>query len=336
MQQVLEQTNDLLEVIEPSKVEQQTGIALKSSFLPFYEKALDWQRKAFELKVTDVSQVREMKMAREARLALRDIRLDADKKRKALKEDSIRYGRAVQGVYNVIEALIVPAENHLEEQEKFAEIQEAKRRAELKASREMDLQPYAEFVPFGIDLSKMSEEDFQKTLNGAKLQLQAKLDAEAKAEAERIAKEKADAEERERIRIENEKLKAEQAALEKKMAAERAKAAAEKAKIEEQARIERAKAEEKLKAEQAEKDRIAAELRRKEEAEAEAKRIEEARILAEKKASDVDKLRSFYIKLHEIEYPEMKSPEYQAIVNEAKRSIEALKEYMTKKVKQLS
>ena len=32
----------------------------------------------------------------------------------------------------------------------------------------------------------------------------------------------------------------------------------------------------------------------------------------------------------------MKSPEYQAIVNEAKRSIEALKEYMTKKVKQLS
>lgn len=346
MSQVIEQTNELLEVISLSEVEQQTGVVLQDAFLSFYEQAVQWKKKAFELKVTDVSQVREMKMAREARLALRDIRLDADKTRKRLKEDSLRYGRAVQGVYNVIEALIVPAEQHLEEQEKFAEIQEAKRKSELKASREMDLQPYAEFIPFGLDFGSMTEEDYHKTLNGAKLQLQAKLDAEAKAEAARIAKEKADAEERERIRIENERLKAEAAERERIHAEERAKAEAEKAKIEEQARIERAKAEEKLRVEQAEKERIAAELKKKEAQEAEFKRQEEEKKQAEikaakeaelkaKKESDLDKLRGLFKRLNDIEYPEMKSPEFQSIVKETKRSIEGIKQYITQKVKSL-
>ena len=58
-----------------------------------------------------------MQEARIARLALRDIRIQADKTRKALKEESLRYGKAVQGVYNVIEYLITPIEKHLEERE---------------------------------------------------------------------------------------------------------------------------------------------------------------------------------------------------------------------------
>ena len=198
-------TNELVQVIEGSGLEVATANYIKEQFIPFFDKAIEWRQKAEALVVTDISQTREMKMAREARLALKEIRVSADKTRKQLKEDSLRYGKAVQGVYNLIEYLIAPIEKHLQEQEDFVVIQEVKRKAEIKASREVELQPFAEFVPFGLNLGEMSEEDYVKTLNGAKLQLQAKIEAEQKAEAERIAREKAEAEERERIRIENER-----------------------------------------------------------------------------------------------------------------------------------
>jgi hypothetical protein len=213
--EVTETTNELVKVVETSGVEPQTATTLKESFLPFFEQAEEWKRKAEALVVTDATQVHDMKMARTARLALKEIRVNADKKRKELKEDSLRYGKAVQGVYNVIEFLIAPIEKHLQEQEDFVAIAEAKRKAELKASREMEIQPFAEFVALGLNFGEMTDEDYAKTLNGAKLQLQAKIEAEQKSEAEKIAKEKAEAEERERIRIENERLKAEAEAKEK-------------------------------------------------------------------------------------------------------------------------
>lgn len=121
-------TNQLLQVITESGVEQTTAQSLQKAFEPFFAQANDWQEKAKGLVVTDESQTREMKMAREARLALKEIRVNADKTRKALKEDSLRYGKAVQEVYNVIEYLIVPIEKHLEEQEKFVERKEAERK----------------------------------------------------------------------------------------------------------------------------------------------------------------------------------------------------------------
>ena len=191
--EVTETTNELVKVVETSGVEPQTATTLKESFLPFFEQAEEWKRKAEALVVTDATQVHDMKMARTARLALKEIRVNADKKRKELKEDSLRYGKAVQGVYNVLEFLIAPIEKHLQEQEDFVAIAEAKRKAELKASREMEIQPFAEFVALGLNFGEMTDEDYAKTLNGAKLQLQAKIEAEQKSEAEKIAKEKAKA-----------------------------------------------------------------------------------------------------------------------------------------------
>ncbi len=216
--EVTETTNELVKVVETSGVEPQTATTLKESFLPFFEQAEEWKRKAEALVVTDATQVHDMKMARTARLALKEIRVNADKKRKELKEDSLRYGKAVQGVYNVIEYLIAPIEKHLEDQEKYAEIQEAKRKAELNILRKNEIQPFVEFIPYELNLGELSEEVYLKTLNNAKILFQAKIEAEKKAEAERIAKEKAEAEERERIRIENKRLKAEAEAKEKQLA----------------------------------------------------------------------------------------------------------------------
>lgn len=338
--------NELAKVINESGVEQATAQYLQTSFMPFFEKAKEWNDRAKTLVVTDVSQTREMKMAREARLALREIRVNADKVRKALKEDSIRYGRAVQGVYNVIEYLIVPTEKYLEDQEKYAEIQEARRKAALFATRALEIEPYTEFVPYGINLGEMAEPDYQKLLKGAKIQMQAKLEADAKAEAERIAREKAEAEERERIRKENEKLKKEAEERERIMAEERRKADEDRKKaeeerraIEERARIEREKIE-------AEKRKIEAKLRAKAEAEAKAKadaerkakEEEKTRSLAERKAKaapDKEKLQLFANQLLSVECPELKTPGAESIKQNAMILIGKVNTYIISKINEL-
>lgn len=268
------ETNELVVVIDQSGVEQQTANTLKESFLPFFEQAEEWRRKAEAIRVTDASQVLEMQSARFARLRLREIRINADKTRKALKEDSLRYGKAVQGVYNVIEYLIAPIEEHLEKQERFVEIQKAEQEARLKAAREMELAPYAEFVP-PVFLGLMPEDEYQTLLQQVKGQMAQKIEMEQKAEADRIERERKEAEEREKMRVENERLKKEAEEREKAMQQERAKAEAE-----------RKAAEAKLQAEIAARQKIEAEARAK--AEAERKAAEAA-----KSAPDKEKLLAF-------------------------------------------
>lgn len=187
-----ENSNDqLVKVITESGIDTKTAKNLQDSFLPFFNQAQEWADKAALLVVTDANQVQLMKDARQARLMLKEIRVNADKMRKTLKEDSLRYGKAVQGVYNVIEYLIAPIEQHLEKQEKFVEIQEAERKAKLKLQREDELRVYAQYVPFGIDLANMTDEDYQKVFSGAKLQFEAAIEAKERAEKERTEREAA-------------------------------------------------------------------------------------------------------------------------------------------------
>lgn len=184
MNQLLEK-NELLPVIKENGISDENADFIGNSFIKFLNEASVWEKKAFDLVITDVTQIEEMKQAREGRLALKNVRVAADKKRKELKAESLNYGRAVQSAYNLIEYKIKKIEDHLLEQEKFVERKEAERIAKLKAERLSEIEPFAEFVPFGIDFGALSDEDFQKTLNGAKLQHQAKIEQEAREEAER-------------------------------------------------------------------------------------------------------------------------------------------------------
>lgn len=285
-----------IDVIESSGLEPETVAMLKKNFLPFLEQAREWKSRAKGLVVTDAGQTREMKMAREARLALREIRVNADKARKALKADALAYGRAVQGVYNTIEAAIKPIEEYLMEQEQFIEIQAKKERERLDAERAAEIRPWVEFggdltfsdTPYG----NMTPEAWAKYLQAAK---DAK-DAHEKAEAERIAKEKAEAEERERLRKENERLQAE--------ARERERAAAEeRRKMEEQARKEREEAARKLAAERAERERLEEEARKREEEESKAKAAEEEARRKAEAAPDRDKLLAYANELGTLPVP---------------------------------
>lgn len=218
MQTNVEEKNELAVIVDG--LEKETQQTLLDNFLPLFEKAKDWKEKAEKLVVTDATQLTEMKQARDARLALKEIRVNADKVRKNLKEDSLRYGKAVQGVYNVIEYLIAPIETHLQEQEDFAKIAEAKRKSALKVERESLLQPFGITTDF-YKLDEMDEKTFQTLYTNSKTTYEKQIEDAKKAEEERIAREQEEIKERERIRLENERLKEEAKAKEAEAKKER-------------------------------------------------------------------------------------------------------------------
>lgn len=195
--------NKLQVIIEESGLEKSKAQVLLEKFGNYFAIAAEWEKKAQTLVVTDVGQRAEMKMAREARLFLNGKRVDIEKTRKVLKEQSLREGQTIDSIAKILTNLISPIETHLEAQERFAEIQEAKRVAALKLVREAEVLPYIEFLPMVMELGTMSEEDYGKLLNGAKLQKQAKEDEERRMEEERVARLKAELLRRERSAMMN-------------------------------------------------------------------------------------------------------------------------------------
>lgn len=175
-------------------LEPETSAAVSAAYLNFLAQAKEWKNEALSIVVTDASQKDLMKAAKELRLTLQKVRTGADKVRKALKDDSNRYGKAVQSVYNEIEKLIAPLEKHLMDQEKYVEVQEEKRKAGLKEARmtiinsvEGNITPY---IPFRIDLAELTEDEFKNLLEGAKLQLAEKIRKDYEEEVLRLRQEK--------------------------------------------------------------------------------------------------------------------------------------------------
>jgi len=188
-------------------------------------------------------------LARELRLKIRDNRTKGlNVWHKTTKDVFLRAGQFIDALKNREIAVNERMEEGLQEIENYFERKEQARKEALKQQRFEIIKPFFEFFP-NIDLANATEEDFQKALNGAKLQLDAKIEADKKAEQERIEQEKKQAAEREAMRLENERLKKEAQAKEAQLEAERKAAAEVQRVIEEKAEQERQHAE-KLKAEQ--------------------------------------------------------------------------------------
>ena len=275
---VAEIPQDLALVVQSSGLEVESARNVTDVFAPLFAQAHSWAEKVATIKVTDATQVREMKLARESRLALKEIRVIAEKNRTRLKEDSLRRGRAIDSVYNTLEALVKPLEAQLKEQEEFVKRQEEQRKARIKAEREEALRPFGVNTAF-YQLAEMPEADWAALFNSTVAAHKAAKEAAEKAEAERAAKEQAETAERERIRQENERLRQEAEAAQKAANAERERLLAEQRAIEEQARKEREAIEAQAKAElakqKAEADRLAA--------------IAAAKALAEKQAAEAQR-----------------------------------------------
>lgn len=176
-------------IITKSGLDLSTQQMINEAFAPFLEQAKEWKEKAETLVVTDIAQVKEMKDAREARLALKNLRVAADKKRKQLKEDSIRYGNTVQAVYNLIESSISPIEKHLEDQERFKEREELRLKGIRYGKRMEEIEPLLSFIP-AVMIQQLADLDDQGYNDLLKYGQDQKRRLEEEAEAKRLAEEK--------------------------------------------------------------------------------------------------------------------------------------------------
>jgi hypothetical protein len=241
----------------------------KLTFEPFFTQVADWRHKASMIKITDSGQKRDMQMARASRLALRDLRIQVEAKRKSLKEEHLRVGRAIDGFAAIVTNEIAPIEQYLKEQEDFAVRLEEQRKDEIRAVRRAAIatyQPEMAIQSQGFDLAGMSDDQWNSYLEGARIRFEKAQEKARLEEEERQRKLAEEAAERERVRVENERLKKEAQEREAAAKAEREAAAARQAELEAQAAKERAEAE-------AEKEKILAKHR----ADAEkARRLKEA------------------------------------------------------------
>lgn len=244
-----EPSTEVALIVPAFELDDKSASELNTVFAPFHGEALKYIEASKAITVTSADQTREMRLCREYRLALKDIRVRLEKQHKVAKQDVLLRGRAIDGIKNIILAEIAPAEAHLLEQEQFAASAQAKLIADRAEARREQLTPYSDPSVFA-NLGEMEQGAFDTLFGNLKLAHEARLAAAAKAEADQIAKEAAEAAERERIRLENEKLKAEAIEREAKAKAERESALAAKTKAEAEAQAERERAAAELKAQQ--------------------------------------------------------------------------------------
>jgi hypothetical protein len=307
---------ELVKIVEESGIEKTQGQIILDNFTEFFKEASEWEAKAKSIIIKDVSQVEEMKKAREARLALKTIRTTAEKTRIKLKEKSRREGLAIDGIANVLKALIIPIEEHLDKQEKFAENLEKERKEKIKAQRSLELSKYVDDITL-YNFSEMLDDAFNNLIETLKTAFEVKQEAIKKAEKDRLETEKKEAIERENQRLENIRLKKEAEAREKELAKERAeqkkKIEVERLKAKKEAEA-REKIEAELKAKKVEEERIEREKQNKLQAE------KLAKLEAEKKAEqapDREKLIKYAVELGCLGVPEVKTKEAKEVLSKA-------------------
>ena len=219
---------EITKLLENSLIEKTKLDYITEKFSEFTTIATEWSEKANAIVVTDESQIDLMKQAKEGRLILKAKRIEIEKTRKSLKEQSLNEGRLIDGLAKTLTLLVEPAEKHLELQERFVEIQDQKRKAELKAERYKLMLPYAEIIdPDTLQLDIITEEAFAGILKYAKSSLEAKIEFERLAKIEQEQKQKVEAEEKENLRLENERLRQEFLQKQKELENQKAKSDAE-------------------------------------------------------------------------------------------------------------
>jgi septal ring factor EnvC (AmiA/AmiB activator) len=300
--------------------QQQTAIAERKAFSiepitypVLVEKISELSAEYMPLRVNGLDDAKGLKIVHAARMEVKNLRVSVEKRRKELKDESVKYGRQVDAAAKALTDLLAPIEDHLQAEEDAVENEKARIKAAAEEAKRLKLQKRLEdMLAYGIVFKPdwaeaMTDEAWASELKNAKTQFeirqaeivaqaeQQKRDAEAlAAERERLASiQKQQEAEAARLRAEQQKIEAEKEATRRAAELEKAKAeAAEKARVETEQRIAREAAEK-----QAAAERKAAQ----EKADAEAK--ETARLKAESEKPYREKLISVAVAVEMIPIP---------------------------------
>ncbi len=310
-------TNELQVILDEQNVAQENAKQLIAAFGAPFTEAGEILSTYKKIQVTDESQKDLMAEAREKRLTLKKIRTGVEAKRKELKEDSLRVGKAIDGVARYIKENIEPAEQYLELQEKFAEIKEAEHAAIVKAERVEKLSKYTDDLSvYNLDI--MQEETFDKLLSDLKAAYDARI-AKEKEEAEAAEKARlAEVERQKAIEAENAKLKADAEKREKALEAERKEAAAKQAEADAIRDKELQAERDKVEAERAKREEVERKQREEDERVARERKAEEEAARSALLAPDKEKLLTFSNALDVIrkeKLPAVKTKQAQDVVN---------------------
>lgn len=328
-------------VVNNAGLAEEKSKALLQAFVGYFNQAQKIAAEAKQLVVTDISQVQEMQQARTLRRQLQDIRTKGvEKTRIELKEQSLREGKAIDGIANVIKALIVPVEQHLEAQEKYAQRLEGERKEKVKAQRIAELSKYVDDAEnYTLHPDTLNETTYQALLENSRLAYQAKL--EAQKQAEKAAKEAEEAEkkrqvelekENERLRKEAEKLAAQRAKEQTKLKAEAEARAKAEAAAKVKADAERAEQEAKLKKEREAREALEAKIKAEAEAIEQAKQAEAERQRQALLAPDKEKLVALANRLEFLPLPAVQSKEAMEVLEEVKKTIADLGELLRRDI----
>ena len=302
--------------------------------------------KYLPLKIDGITDKSGLSIVHEARMEVKGYRLDVERTRKNLKEDSLAWGRRVDSEAKRITAKLEPIEGHLEAEEnrikaELERVQEEKRQAQAKKMQDrMDALNAVKAVFDYTKLVLMSDEHYTDFLKVKTAEFEAaeksRIEQEAElarfkaekeafgiaaakeAEALRKAEEARQAAERAALDEERKKFEAEKAEQAKQAAAIKAQAdalEAAKRKIEADVRAAKEAEERKAREEQIRKEAEAAaiakaqaEAERKAKEEQAKKEAEEARLKAIAAAApDADKLTALQSVIESIALPEMKT-----------------------------
>ena len=180
--------NKLL-LVDPSKFGiQESSVKTLIGNLPEIKTERDELVKEFNSVVKlDIEDKSTSKIARELRLKIKDNRTKGlEVWHTKSKEFFLKGGQFIDAIKREESAINKEMEDKLSEIENYFEIKEKERKAKLNSERIEMLEPYNSFVPIGLNFGEISEEEFQKVLNGAKLQYNQMIEEEEKAEKERI------------------------------------------------------------------------------------------------------------------------------------------------------
>lgn len=218
--------NQLQKIVAESGLDTTKAQFMLEKFQGYFEIAAEWEQKAKAIVVTSETQTADMQMARVGRLFLRDKRIAVEKVRKELKEQALREGKAIDGIANILKALIVPIEEHLGQQEKFVEIQQAK----IAEQKRLEVEQRIEEERIAKEKAEAEERE-RIRIENERLKAEA-IEREAKAQAERKEQARKLAEQEKQATEEREK----QARI---LDQQKAKATAEKKRLEEKAEQEK-------------------------------------------------------------------------------------------------
>jgi hypothetical protein len=214
--------SNLEKIVQDSLIVKSKQDYILAEFKDFTAIADEWREKAMAIVVTDESQVELISQAKEGKKILKAKRIEIEKTRKKLKEQSLQEGRLIDGVAKHLMAIIEPAEKHLELQESFVLVMEQKRKAEVKAKRIEMLIPYSDVLNSEfLQLDIITDEAFEGLLKNAKFMQQAKAESERLEREEQQKAEQAEREEAEKLAKEREEERIELARVKEQLRAER-------------------------------------------------------------------------------------------------------------------